>query len=278
MNRIILILVIIFSNSIYAQECEYLGLDKYFEKGDIAYMFGDNVRLRTAPSSESETLTLLNIGNRIEIVEKTDKKTSYNGIESPWYKVKHENEIGYVLGGLISLTQVKNKNVRCLVSLEVKDSKVYILTRLLSNSSTTYFENKSESFADNNGFCLKLFDDKGVPGISNILFINYLPESCGANSGGYYLFFDESKLYKVIDLTSSADIGFWYSEELIFPKDSLGVKDKIIFLKENGEYSQNDLEESNTDWEKSSKFKLKLDWINNKLEPNPKTVYSKVIN
>ena len=61
MNKLLLILFISFSNFIYAQDCEYLGIDKEFENGDIAYLFGDNVRLRKAPSFEAEALAILKI-------------------------------------------------------------------------------------------------------------------------------------------------------------------------------------------------------------------------
>jgi len=276
MNKLLLILLLLFSNAINAQNCEYLGIDKEFESGDIVYLFGNNVRLRKAPSSKSESLKTLKIGSRIEIVEKTDKKNYFKKIESPWYKVKYKNEIGYVLGGLISLTKVKNNTLNCFVSLEKTDTKLYIVTRVLSDDTTTYFENKSEFLEDNNGFCLKLFDNKGLHGISNIIYINYIPESCGANSGGYYLFFDNKKLHKVIELTSGNDIGLWESEKLYFPEDALGIKNKIIYIKEEGTYSESKPEESEPDWEKSSKIKLKLEWINNKLKPNPKAFINKI--
>jgi len=271
MKRLLLIILLLFSNSINAQECEYLGLDKGFENGDRAYLFGDNVKLRKGPSSESETLDTLKIGSRIDIIKKSLNTLNFKGIDSPWYKVSYKDEVGYVLGGLISLTEVKNKNVRCLVNLEKTDSTLYILTRLLSSDRESYFENKSVFLGDNNGFCLKLFDNKGLQGISNILFINYLPESCGANSGGYYLFYDNKKLHKVIDVTSSGDVGLWRSENLYFPKDSLGIENKIIYIKEEGEYSESEIGESEPDWEKSSKIKLKLEWIDDGLKPDPKT-------
>ncbi|NQY29451.1 MAG: SH3 domain-containing protein [Flavobacteriaceae bacterium] len=271
MNKLLLILFISFSNFIYAQDCEYLGIDKEFENGDIAYLFGDNVRLRKAPSFEAEALAILKIGNCLEVLEKSNVKTTFKGIESPWYKVKYKNEVGYILGGLISLTRVKNNNLSCFIGLEKMDNKLYILTRVLSDAKTTYFENRSAFLGDNNGFCLKLFDNKGLQEISNIIYINYIPESGGANSGGYYLFFDTKKLHKVIELTSGNDIGIWESEQLYFPNDSLGVKGKIIYIIEEGEFSDSETEESEPDWEKSSKIKLKLKWVDNKLTPNPKT-------
>ena len=215
---------------------------------------------------------------KISIRQQHSAKNIFKGIESPWYKVRYGEKIGYILGGLISLTERKIDNIRCFVTLEKIESKIYILTRVISDSKTSYFENKSESHSENGGFCLKIFDNKGLEGISNIIFINYLPESCGANSGGYYLFFDKKKLHKVIDVTSSGDVGIWESENLYFPKDSLGIKNRIIYIKEKGEYSESETNETKPDWEKSSKIKIKLEWINNKLSPEPKTFANTVYN
>lgn len=276
-NIVTLITILLFFNFVNAQECKYLGIDNEFKKGEIAYLFGNNVKLRTEPSPVSETLALLKIGQSIEIVEKTNIENNFNGIQSPWYKVKYDEKIGYILGGLISLTEIKNDNLRCFISLEKTEDKLYILTRVLSDFTDNYFENRSESFADNNGFCLKLFDNKGLEDISNILFINYLPESGGANTGGYYLFFDNKKLHKVIDLTSRSDIGFWESEKIYFPKDSLGMKDKIIYIKGKGEYSNYYSEESEPKWEQFSKMILQLEWKEDELKPNPKNFKSKEI-
>ncbi|MDC1162090.1 SH3 domain-containing protein [Tenacibaculum sp.] len=271
MNKLIFIISTLFSLSIFAQECKYLGLDKEFENGDVAYIFGDNVRLRTSPSSESETLKLLKIASKITILEKTNNKNNFKGIQTPWYKIKYNDQTGYILGGLISLTQIKKNNIKCLVNLEKINSELYITVRVIPKFHSTYLENKSLHLGDNNGFCLKLFDNKGLKEVSNIISINYLPESCGANSGGYYIFFDNKKLYKTVDLTSRGDIGIWESENLYFPNDSLGIKNRIIYIRRKGEYSDNEPEENVYNWEKSSEVKLKLEWNNDKLTPNPKT-------
>lgn len=276
-NIITSIAIFLIFNFVNTQECKYIGIDNEFKSGDIVYLFGDNVNLRTEPTSESETLGLLEIGECIEIVEKTDIEIKLNGIESPWYKVKYAGKIGYILGGLISLTYIRDDNIRCLVNLEKTEDNLYILTRVLSDLTDNYFENKSQFLGDNNGFCLKLFDNKGLESISNILYINYLPESGGANAGGYYLFFDKKQLHKVINVTSRSDIGFWESENLYFPNDTLGIEDKIIYIKEKGKYSEEVSEQSEPNWEQSSKIILRLEWKDNELRPNPRYFKSKEI-
>ncbi|EPR70603.1 hypothetical protein ADIWIN_3464 [Winogradskyella psychrotolerans RS-3] len=271
MNKFIILFVLTLNFS-FAQDSNHLEINQEFKIDQIVYLFGDNVKLRNSPSVDSDVVKLLTIGEPLRIIEKSSESFVYNGINSPWYKVEHNNQQGYVVGGLISIVEKKANNVRFLFATEMVEENLYIITRVLINSKTEYFENKSEFLGSNYGFKINLYNNRGVKSIDNILFINYLPESCGANSGGYYLFLDSNNLYKVIDVFSSADIGFWESENLIFPNDSKGEKDKIIYFQEHGQYSEMDDLENEPTWEKTSTTKVNLKWVNNALQPNPKTI------
>lgn len=275
MKKLVFLLFLALNVS-YSQDFDYLDVNQGFETDEIVYLFGDNVKLRTSPSVDSKVLDLLKIGDSLKIIEKTDSHYVYNGLNTRWYKVEHNNKQGYVVGGLISVTEKKAENARFLFGFEIVDEKLYTITRVLLNSKKNYLENKTEYLGDNYGFTINLYDNKGVKGINNIVFIRYLPESCGANSGGCYLFLDDNNLYKVIDVTSSADIGFWEDENLIFPNDPKGEENKIIYFKENGQSHENDNPEIQPIWEKSDIIKVNVKWINNKLEPNPKTVVNDI--
>jgi len=275
MNKFIILFVLALNCS-FAQDSNHLEINQEFKIDQIVYLFGDNVKLRNSPSVDSEVVKLLTIGEPLKIIEKSSETFMYNGINSPWYKVEHNNQQGYVVGGLISIVEKKDDNVRFLFATEMVDEKLYIITRALLNSNTEYVENKSEFLGSNYGFTINLYNNRGVKSIDNILFINYLPESCGANSGGYYLFLDNDNLYKAIDVLSSADIGFWESENLIFPDDPKGEEDQIIYFQEHGQYSEMDNPENGHTWEKSSITKVNLKWVNHKLQPNPKTIIENI--
>lgn len=256
------------------QDCnvqEYLGIDKEFKKNDVVYLYGDNVKLRSEPSTKSESHKLLKIGEELTILEKSNERLIFRGVDWPWYKVKYNNLTGYVIGGLISLGVKEMKHIRCFVSSEMENDKIYIVTRVLTDSSTKFQENKTEMLADNYGFCLKLFDNRGVEGIENIIFVNYMPESGGANSGGFYLFYDGESLLKAIDVTSRGDIGFWESENLIFPNDDKGKRDKIIYRKEKVEYEDDD-----DNWTKTLTITGELFWDGRKLVPDSEILAKKI--
>ncbi|WP_273568017.1 SH3 domain-containing protein [Maribacter halichondriae] len=72
----------------FAQEPRYIHGNYEFEPGSTEYLFGDNVKLRTAPSTDSEVLEFLEIARPIKILGKTEVKQPFEGYDAYWYKVK----------------------------------------------------------------------------------------------------------------------------------------------------------------------------------------------
>jgi hypothetical protein len=54
------------------QDAKYLSENYEFKDGEVAFMFGDNVKLRDQPNTESSVLSLLKIGEQIEIIGISD--------------------------------------------------------------------------------------------------------------------------------------------------------------------------------------------------------------
>lgn len=221
------------------------GQNKYIESitdfsiGEKAYLFGDNVKLRAAPNTSSNVITLLKIATEVKILEKSTNTQLYNGKEWAWYKISSNATIGYVLGGLIALDKKTINNSTYLVSIKkvaVDETyeKTYAITRVINQNKDGYLENIS--MLDTNVFSLEVYDNKGLDSIENMAYISYMAESCGVNGGGYYLFNDEKSLNKAIDVSSIGDGGvYWLSEKVIFPNDIKGKKGKILFKSEEGE-------------------------------------------
>ncbi|MDF3820014.1 SH3 domain-containing protein [Leptospira sp. 96542] len=65
-------------------------------------LFGENVNLRSEANTNSKIVTKLSIGDKIQIVQKTEEKFSQNGTTEYWYKIKFGKETGFVWGGLIA--------------------------------------------------------------------------------------------------------------------------------------------------------------------------------
>ena len=81
MNKLI-ILVLLITKFSFSQETKYHDPNLDLKNGENYYLFGNDVKFRQLPDSSSEVIDLLKIGTEIQILEKTDHKLNYNGIES----------------------------------------------------------------------------------------------------------------------------------------------------------------------------------------------------
>lgn len=232
------------------------------KQGDY-YMFGNNVKLRKQPNSNSEVLDLLKIGTRIKIIEKSKEVLVYNGIKSPFYKVQHNEKTGYVLGNLISLEKKESNNLKYVFTLKKETDTYFIIIRCIKNDFT--FTEKQVKIATIN-FSIELLENNGIDGVKNILFINYLAEACGVDGGGIYFFETENDLKKVFEIYQMSEAGaFWVWEELVFPNEKDGVKGKILYKKETGQYKDEE-----TNWIESNKTSRELVWKDGEITPKIK--------
>ena len=260
MKKTLTLFLFFLSFALWSQDAKYLSENYEFKKNEKPYLFGDKVKLREFSNTDSEVLSLIKIGEQIEIIEKTDSVFLFNGIESPWYKVKYKEFVGYVVGGLISLDTAIIDDITYLISLEKKEKSLFLKTRLL-NKENEYLENNSE--LKTHVFSIKAFDNRGLNNLKSIFFIDYLAEACGINGGGIYLFYDGISLNKVIDYTQIGDADlYWYIEEYVFPTDKDGIKDKILYKREIGE-----TKEYATEWVERKLTERQIEWKDNQLIP-----------
>lgn len=263
MMKLLLIFLFVFKIG-YGQDSKYLSENHEFKNGEITYMFGDDVKLRDQPNTKSNVLSLLKIGNEIEIIEKTDKKMLFDGIQSPWYKVKTKDKVGFVLGSLISLDKVSFGNLTYLISLKKEGLELFLKTRIIENDKE-YVENISQLLTRE--FSIKTKGNKGLTNVKGVFEIDYLAESCGTNGGGIFLFYNGNELIKAIDYTQVADgDAYWFVEEYIFPNHKEGIKGKIVYKKEVGE-----TKEYKTEWVETKLTRRVVAWKDNQIVPEIET-------
>jgi len=115
-------------------------------------------------------------------------------------------------------------------------------------------------------FSIDLFNNRGIAGVENVLFINYLAEACGVDGGGIYFFKLKNEIKKVFEITQVSDGGiYWFSENLIFPNDEKGIPSRIVYQKEVGVY-----EDEETNWVEITKTSRELKWENEEILPKIK--------
>lgn len=259
MKKLLFIFLLISQTGV-GQETKYISENYEFQNGELAYLFGNDVKLRDQPSTESNVISLLKIGERIEILEKTNSTMLFEGLESPWYKIKFNDKIGFVLGSLISLDRAMVGNSTFLISLKKEGQQLFLKTRVLEKDAA-FKENISELRTEQ--FSVNASGNKGLENIKNIFKIHYLAESCGIDGGGIYLFYDGHSLIKAMDYSQVADADlYWFIEEYIFPTDEDGMKGKIIYKSDMGE--NKDYE---TEWIETKSTKRVLEWNGKNIVP-----------
>ena len=204
-----------------------------FQPGQQVYIFGNNVKLRTAPSAESKVLELLKIGEWVEVIEKTTFSWPYKGFDSPFYKVKYDDTTGYILGGLLA-TERKTLNGQNYFFAYSKEGDAIFLK--YPECEKWRLCRAKDTVGPIQILTSKYLTTKGVPGLEGIMFIDYNAEACGVEGGGVYLFAHDGELTRVAALTLVSDAGVYYrSERFIFPTDVGGLPEKILLKKEQGE-------------------------------------------
>jgi hypothetical protein len=224
------------------QGTRIIGSYYSFEKGSTELLYGDNVVLRKEPNTSAPGLDTLFIGTEVKILEKTEETLLFNGFESPWYKVKHGKQVGYILGGLIALDHREIDDVKYLVTMARRNDQYFVRTRVL-NPDETYFGHESSLNTD--GFYLEVFGNRGLEGIGNMLVIELYAEACGVDGGAIYLFNDGIKLTDAIHIARVADGGaFWFNETITFPTDEDGFEGVVYYERHSGETLDDEMEQT----------------------------------
>ena len=226
------------SLTMVAQETKYISEGTQFNRNEVAFLFGDNVKLRSQPNTQADVLKVLPIGKEITIIGITQERLPYDGIDSPWYQVSVAGNRGFILGALISLDSKSINGSKYFTALAKNEDVLYLKTRTTRNDGT-YKENKSK--LSTHDFSLEVFDNQGIEGVKNMLFVNYLAESCGVDGGGICIFNTEEALIKAFDFYRMVDgDAMWSHEDYIFPTDDDGIPNRIVYSGEDGHSMEDD--------------------------------------
>lgn len=240
-----------------AQDGDYFASYIPFEAGSAVYLYGDNVKFRDAPNTESNTIEQLPIGTPVEILAVMDEKMQYNGADHFWYKVKHNGKEGYILGGLLSLTKLtggRKGDVDFYFIRRNHDDRGYVDIRAVrGNAIISEF---SVLLKGSYSFSLSISDNRGLAEVDNILTIDYIAEACGVDGGLTYVWWRYDRFYHLADLSEVGDGGVFYTTETFtFPKDKDGMPNVVIYNRETVETF-----DENTNWTNTTIERREYKW------------------
>jgi hypothetical protein len=266
MKKNLFLIFYLFALTIFAQknEINYSFGEFTFSENTEAYLFGNNVRLRNEPNTESIEIDKLGILTKIIILEKTENSQIINGVKSNWVKIQAQDKIGYILDNFISCSFLSTDSTIYLSRI-IKENKSYFLDirkidsrKLKANAVQIKFK------IPHSNISVKSYGNKGISNISNIIFIEYLSEACMMPGGGKYLFLKNGEIIIDIELSKVSEAGmFWHTEKLIFPESDKNIEDNTIkFIREYG----NVVDES-SQWYETKIVERQYKIIENKLVP-----------
>lgn len=207
--------------------------------GKSYFTFGDNLSLREAPNSDSSKIAVLPIHTKVEVLEVDQNTISVFNRETPWIKVKTGNKEGYIASGYLALRSIKLADGSSLIYTRKQDPEnEYLQSVGFRHVIKNAYKELGDFIIANNSFDVGLLGDRGLKGIDEVIQISYLGESCGEESGRTYLVLDgkDRTLQSLGTFSSIGDGGMYHmSEDLIFPEDTGGIENTIIYNGEEGE-------------------------------------------
>ncbi|WP_339840096.1 SH3 domain-containing protein [uncultured Maribacter sp.] len=220
-----------------AQEVEFEIMDKEIPAEELTYeyLLAHKVFLREKPSVRSGKITLLDIGTKMVLWEKSLYTKEIDGIKSHWYRVTTGDQTGWVWGGMIA-----QKSFGSIADNQVKF--VYGYESIATNESGMT-EAKYQLRAFKNGVQLdKMVLDSlgaipvhienhgslGLFNVEDVITIDLADSDSGYQVGKSYIFWNNGHFKKVASLIDYADASYLKTESFVFPSDMQGVKSTIL--------------------------------------------------
>jgi hypothetical protein len=262
-NTILVLLCLFCYNFSTAQEeKEPTFVYPTFKVNNNYSLFGDKVKLRTAPNTTSDVVTLLRISDQVKLLEITDKFHEISTTKTPWCKVEYKGKTGYILAKFMAHAYIINSDTDFYFRLIIKESQNYLLIRTsYGDAEIAYHETTLQLYENSISFTVE--DNKGLQNVTDILKINYHGDSCGAENGSTYFFLTEDYLLiHIANLSVSGDGGYFDSETFTFTTDEHTKEPVILFTKESGE-----LIDGMTNWTETKTMTRQFEWDGTKLVP-----------
>ncbi len=219
------------------------------------YLLAHRVHLREKPSLTSKKVTVLDIGSKLSLMEKSTNYEKLNGIKSHWYKARIGKYEGWIWGGMIA-----QKTFGSQANYDVKF--VYGLESITKNEAgATEIKHQLRAFKNGRQIDKIVFDgyvthplevknigNKGMFNVEDILTLDIPNAENGNPIGTTYIFWNNGKFKNVASLIDYSDASYAKSEQFVFPSDMEGIKSTIVLETMITDYQMaaNDLSAENT--------------------------------
>ncbi len=251
MKKLFIILVLCALSAANAEELSVFHYGKY-AAGQKTFLFGDNVRVRSTPEIKENIVATLPVATQITILSDSGIEYESDYYKENWYKIQFNSngktKEGYVWGGLIAKSQAVQGEYIYLAGITKfeADNGISGEVRLISkNKILSSIPVKYHYFPVNDASIYtysigsQIHENKGIPVINSIFEITMLYEACGAPNGSIFIGRYGSKLVYIAATVNISEAGvFSYTEDISFPSDKNGIKNKIIIHSVSSEFNE----------------------------------------
>jgi hypothetical protein len=225
-----------------------------------AYIFADACKLRSGPTSGSEMLAKLLIGDRVKVVSVSDIDTTINGLKSKWIQVESGKKRGYVWGGLLTNQVLKISDTTFAVwgvskIVKISDTvadQYFASVRIFSRKQVAKRVDFEVTYGGNPAHGeLIMIKNPLIDGVKHVFIYNTFSGACGVSWSDHFLLETESGIDYLGAGHGMSDGGVFYSStEFAFPtlekEDDYTIpyqrkpdRNQILKITDNGEYDEN---------------------------------------
>lgn len=268
MRLLLLIFLLSGFSFLYAQDEEMISTQAYYfnswgedwgEPLKEAVVFADACKLRSKPSSGSEMLAKLLIGDKVKILKISDVDTTINGIQSKWIEVESGKKKGYVWGGLLTNQVLKISDTTSAVwgiSKIIRSgdtlNEYYASIRIFSRKQVRKQVEFHVSYGDQPAYGeLIMIKNPLIEGVEHVFIYHTLSEACGVSASDHYLLETTNRLQYLDAGYSVGEAAIFHSSvELVFPtkekEDNYSIpyqrkpeKNQVLRINFHDEYDEN---------------------------------------
>jgi len=239
MKKLALVFILVSIVSTYGQNIQFVNAP-------------NGLIIRKEPNKTSERIGKLQYGERVEIIKQTEFPLSIidegAGVNGFWTEIKETNYSpkGFVFNGFLSAKAINKGNetenfyLTKVPPLMIKNYWNYIMNSIEVKPAILYLRNKQDEnlsefsvseFESFDNTSLYELGNKGLQNVKNIIVVKINYSSCCSNH--YYTHLIQTNDDKILELP---DFDYMHCDgpepykNYLFPNDTYGIKDKILFV------------------------------------------------
>ncbi|SIN81111.1 SH3 domain-containing protein [Chitinophaga niabensis] len=249
MKKLLPILFICFSNTLYAQDFPDMRSWSLYGDSLERYIFADTAFVRITPDTKQAPIDTLLAGDNITITNITSNSLTIRGLKGPWLQVNYqkngESRNGYIWQGLVSCAPMRRGDIKFVYGIERRADSAYtsdqgkdtlrrylVRLKVIQNGSilakAAFVTDDDESANFSMG---KVMSGMGLSNVQHIVVVTFSGEACAIPTYDYYFALTkDNQLIRLPGKTNIGDAGVYYhGESFTFPNEKNGKPDMVIW-------------------------------------------------